>query len=80
MLELAREGMTMLIVTHEMAFARAVADRVFFIDEGAIVENETPEEFFSAPRTARARKFLRNFTFEEVRPRRAGPRPVSGGE
>jgi polar amino acid transport system ATP-binding protein len=66
-LELAREGMTMLIVTHEMAFARAVADRVFFIDEGVIVESSSPEDFFSKPKTTRAQKFLSNFTFEEVK-------------
>jgi polar amino acid transport system ATP-binding protein len=69
MLELARQGMTMLIVTHEMAFARAVADRVLFIDEGVILENADPGAFFTAPSTARARKFLNNFTFEAVKVR-----------
>lgn len=63
-LELAREGMTMLIVTHEMGFARAIADRVVFMDEGRIVEISSPEEFFTAPRTERAQKFLDVFRFE----------------
>ena len=52
------EQMTMLVVTHEMAFARDVADRVIFMDGGVIVEDAPPEEFFSAPKTARARRFL----------------------
>jgi polar amino acid transport system ATP-binding protein len=69
MLELARQGMTMLIVTHEMAFARAVADRVLFIDEGVVLEDADPRIFFSAPVTARARKFLSTFTFEAVKSR-----------
>ena len=54
----------MLIVTHEMQFARAVADRVIFLDEGVIKEEGSPEEFFDAPKTERAREFLRTFTFE----------------
>ena len=58
MTELAREGMTMLVVTHEMGFARQAADRVVFMDEGQIAEEATPEEFFSNPRTERARDFL----------------------
>jgi general L-amino acid transport system ATP-binding protein len=58
MVELAREGMTMLVVTHEMGFARTVADRVVFMDRGEIVETGRPQEFFSAPRTDRARLFL----------------------
>ena len=58
MIELAREGMTMLVVTHEMGFARTVADRVVFMDQGEIVEVGKPEEFFSAPKTDRARLFL----------------------
>ena len=49
MIELAREGMTMLVVTHEMGFARAVADRVIFMDRGEIVEQNEPEEFFANP-------------------------------
>ena len=53
-LELAKDGMTMLIVTHEMEFARAVADRVIFLDSGKIVEEGSPEEFFTNPKTDRA--------------------------
>ena len=56
--ELAREGMTMVVVTHEMGFARTVADRVVFMDRGEIVEAAPPAEFFAAPRTDRARLFL----------------------
>ncbi|MCL1627609.1 amino acid ABC transporter ATP-binding protein [Roseibaca sp. V10] len=55
---LARDGMTMIVVTHEMGFARRVADRVVFMDEGEIVETAPPEAFFSAPRTNRAKLFL----------------------
>ncbi|KYG20993.1 glutamine ABC transporter ATP-binding protein [Bradyrhizobium sp. AT1] len=58
MVELARDGMTMVCVTHEMGFAREVADRVVFMDHGAIVEEADPETFFRAPRTERARDFL----------------------
>ncbi|MGA7986545.1 MAG: amino acid ABC transporter ATP-binding protein [Burkholderiales bacterium] len=58
MIELAREGMTMLVVTHEMGFARTVADRVVFMDRGEIVEIDKPQEFFSAPKTERAKLFL----------------------
>jgi len=65
-LELARDGMTMLIVTHEMGFARAIADRVVFMDAGAIVEEGSPEEFFTAPRSPRAQRFLDTFVFEAV--------------
>lgn len=57
-LELAREGMSMLIVTHEMAFARKVADRIVFMDKGTIIEENTPENFFTAPQTERAKQFL----------------------
>ena len=56
--DLAAEGMTMLVVTHEMGFARSVADRVVFMDGGQIVESGRPAEFFSSPRTERARDFL----------------------
>lgn len=63
MLELARSGNTMLIVTHEMSFARAVADRIVFLDEGGIVEEGTPEEFFEHPKTERAKKFLQSFEY-----------------
>ncbi|MFB7666165.1 amino acid ABC transporter ATP-binding protein [Kitasatospora sp. NPDC056138] len=55
---LAREGMTMVVVTHEMGFARASANRVVFMADGRILEDRTPEEFFSAPNTERARDFL----------------------
>ena len=55
---LARDGMTMMVVTHEMGFARQVADRVIFMDQGQIVEMNTPESFFSNPRHERARIFL----------------------
>lgn len=65
-LDLARQGKTMLIVTHEMAFARAIADRVLFLDGGHILENTTPERFFTQPETDRARKFLTTFEFEKV--------------
>ena len=58
MIELAREGMTMLCVTHEMGFARAVADRVIFMDRGEIVEQNEPEAFFANPRNERTKLFL----------------------
>ena len=55
---LARDGLTMVVVTHEMGFARDVADRVEFLDEGRIVETGTPDHFFTAPKTERAQQFL----------------------
>jgi len=58
MTALSRQGMTMLVVTHEMGFARAVAHRVVFVDEGRVVEDTPPAEFFSRPRTERGRAFL----------------------
>ena len=58
MKELAHEGMTMVVVTHEMGFAREVSDRVFFIDEGVIAEEGTPEELFSNPKSPRLQEFL----------------------
>jgi len=58
MVSLAREGMTMMVVTHEMGFARQVAHRVVFMDEGRIVEDATKEEFFGSPRSPRAAQFL----------------------
>ena len=70
LLDLARQGRTMLIVTHEMSFARAVADRVIFLDGGKIVEEAAPEEFFERPRTERAQKFLNTFSYEAVRDHR----------
>lgn len=63
MLQLAAQGRTMIIVTHEMQFAKAVADRILFLDEGKILEDTTPEEFFTNPKTERARKFLKVFQF-----------------
>ena len=65
MLELAEQGMTMVIVTHEMQFARAIADRILFLDGGKIVEESDPESFFTMPRTDRAKEFLRTFTYEK---------------
>ncbi len=65
-LELARDGMTMVIVTHEMEFAKAVADRVLFMDEGVIVEDGTPQSFFNNPKTERAKQFLNTFHYEAV--------------
>jgi polar amino acid transport system ATP-binding protein len=67
LLDLAKQGRTMLIVTHEMLFARAVADRILFLDDGHIVEEGSPEEFFDRPKTERARKFLNTFTFDTVK-------------
>ena len=64
MLELAQQGLTMVIVTHEMLFAKAVADRIIFIDGGKIVEEAPPEQFFTAPKTQRAQAFLNTFTFD----------------
>ncbi|MBL8458357.1 MAG: amino acid ABC transporter ATP-binding protein, partial [Zoogloea sp.] len=58
MVELAQEGMTMMCVTHEMGFARKVANRVIFMDQGRIVEDDGKEAFFGAPRSERARQFL----------------------
>ena len=58
MVELARDGMTMVVVTHEMGFARRVADRVVFMADGAIIEEGAPEEFFTHPKTKRAQEFL----------------------
>ncbi len=58
MVELAKSGMTMLVVTHEMGFARAVADRMFFFDQGQIVESGTPEQIFKSPKEERTKLFL----------------------
>lgn len=66
-LDLAREGKTMIIVTHEMQFARAIADRVLFLEDGKIAEEAAPEDFFTAPKTERAKKFLKTFEFDEVK-------------
>ena len=64
--KLAREGKTMVIVTHEMQFARAIASRVLFLDDGRIVEEAPPADFFDHPQTERAQRFLRTFTFDAV--------------
>ncbi|MDO4344870.1 MAG: amino acid ABC transporter ATP-binding protein [Eubacteriales bacterium] len=66
-LDLAAQGRTMIIVTHEMQFARAVADRVLFLDDGRIIEDEPPEIFFENPKTERAKQFLNTFTFHAVK-------------
>jgi len=58
MVSLAREGMTMIVVTHEMGFARKAADRVIFMSDGQIVEEAEPDEFFTNPRSDRAKDFL----------------------
>jgi polar amino acid transport system ATP-binding protein len=58
MLDLAKEGMTMLVVSHEMGFARAAADRVIFMDEGMVVESGPPAELFSNPKEERTQRFL----------------------
>lgn len=67
MMDLAKEKRTMLIVTHQMEFARAVADRIIFIDEGVIAEESSPEQFFTSPKTERAKQFLHAFSFEKQR-------------
>lgn len=64
MLSLAKEGSTMVIVTHEMQFARAIAHRIVFMDEGQIIEENDPESFFTCPKTERVKQFLNLFTFE----------------
>lgn len=62
-LGLAKQGMTMVIVTHEMGFARAVADQILFVDEGKVCEQTTPHEFFTSPKTERAQQFLNIFQY-----------------
>ena len=66
-LDLARDGMTMLIVTHEMRFAEAVADRVVFLEGGVVLEEAPPARFFHHPETERARRFLDTFEFKAVK-------------
>ena len=66
LLSLAEQGRTMVIVTHEMSFAKAVADRVVFLDHGEIVEEGRPADFFEHPKTERAQKFLNTFTYDKV--------------
>ena len=67
MLQLAQQGKTMIIVTHEMQFARAIADRVIFLEGGKIVEDAEPDTFFDHPQTERAKQFLNVFTFEKIK-------------
>ncbi|WP_421250954.1 amino acid ABC transporter ATP-binding protein [Aeromonas sp. 600584] len=64
--DLAGSGMTLLIVTHELAFARAVADRIVFMDGGHILEQAAPHQFFDNPRSQRARQFLAKFSYTNV--------------
>ena len=66
MVELAHEGMTMLCVTHEMGFARKVADKVVFMADGQILEQSTPDDFFEHPKTDRAKDFLSRSSPTEV--------------
>ena len=61
MRELAHEGMTMVVVTHEMGFARDAATRILFLDRGRVVETAPPERFFSSPETERARQFIQRY-------------------
>ena len=63
LLELAKNGMTMMVVTHELEFAKHVADKIVFMEEGKVVEVSTPKEFFSNPKTERAKSFLASFDF-----------------
>ena len=64
--DLAEEGRTMLIVTHEMQFAHAIADRIIFMDQGGILEENTAQQFFSQPKTQRAQEFLNVFDFSHL--------------
>jgi len=66
-LDLSRDGKTMVIVTHEMRFARAIADRIVFMDHGNIVEEADPETFFTNPKTERAKQFLESFEYSNVK-------------
>ncbi len=70
MRDLAREGMTMVIVTHEMGFAREAATRVLFLDRGRVVETGSPDRFFSSPETERARQFLQRYAGDAANGRR----------
>src|SRR5712672_2858671 len=70
MRDLAREGMTMVIVTHEMGFAREAATRVLFLDRGRVVETGSPDRFFSSPETERARQFLQRYAGDTANGRR----------
>lgn len=66
MRELAQQGMTMIIVTHEMGFAKSVGDRIVFMDQGQICEMTTPQQFFTQPETERAQHFLDIFQYETI--------------
>lgn len=66
MTDLAKENRTMLIVTHEMEFAKQIADRILFMDEGEMIEENTPEEFFKTPKTKRAKEFLNIFDYSHL--------------
>ena len=66
MKELAQTGMTMVVVTHEMGFAREVATRVIFIDEGKIQEENTPDEFFAHPKNPRLQEVIAYFTYRKL--------------
>ena len=66
MMQLAKEGMTMVVVTHEMGFARAVADRVIFMDGGRIIEEGRPEDFFDRPQEERTKQFLARIQKEDI--------------
>ena len=79
-LELAKQGRTMIIVTHEMSFAKAVSDRVLFLDGGEIVEEAIPEEFFEHPKTERAQKFLRTFEYDAVKHHRGDGTQIDRGD
>ena len=76
MLELAGQGMTMVIVTHEMQFAKAIADRIVFLEGGVIVEDTPPEQFFAEPRSDRAKAFLKTFTYEKPKANEEKPANV----
>lgn len=65
LLELAKNGMTMIIVTHELEFAKHIADRIVFMEHGEIVEANSPKEFFNNPKTERAKEFLKSFNYYE---------------
>lgn len=66
MMQLAKEGMTMVVVTHEMGFARAVADRVIFMDGGRIIEEGRPEDIFDRPQEERTKQFLARIQKEDI--------------
>lgn len=72
MTSLAKEGMTMLVVTHEMGFARKVGHRVLFMADGQIVEDAEPTTFFTAPKSERAKDFLARFSATDPKERRCG--------